>query len=237
MLVAMNQDTDMSSVESLAPPLDSDRSSASPLASVSSAIQDDEISSLEITPPPFEYHHEYKYSTHNQSKTHYRYSSTSSIYSQSYQSTGGRDSIAGSVPTAASYGSTTQFSFHGRRPSASGTQYSHSQVGEDDAGIAAALDLCSFGTPRTGPIHNGDDIPPVPPLPAKFASHKASISVGAANSLYPGFHGPTSRISDERRGPASNEDEHVALTMGRRSVSRGQHDRDEVEEGMFGMEE
>lgn len=214
------------------PAEDSDSSAPSPMPSGSSAIHDDDTSSVETTPPPTieeeDDEMEYSVSGHH-GKENYRYSSQSSVFSQSYQSI---PSMAGSIPVSASYSSTHPQGFNHRRPSTSGTAYSMIPS-EDENKLSAAVESVSFGTPKTLPTET--DIPPVPPLPAQYASHKTTLSSGALSGYsdlgIPA--GPTPRISDERGGyqaPHLGEDEHLS----RRSVSRGHADD---QQGMFAMEE
>ena len=207
---------------------ESDDSSMSPAASGSSELLDEDLSSVETTPPPMSEHVA-------DMRDPKRYSASSSVYSQSYQSAPSASVAASSVPTS------TFGSYHqgfARRPSTSGSVY-NGLSGEDEAGLAAAVELCNFGTPRTGPVL-GDDIPPVPPLPEQYASHKATLSSGSNNfGIYqprPMLPALTSRISDERdvrmRGQGYDHDEFED----QRSVSRGHSD--DYDDGVFGhMEE
>lgn len=58
---------------------------------------------------------------------------------------------------------------------------------DDEAGLAAAIGLCNFGTPRSGPIKTlADDVPPVPPLPARYLGQSANNShpVGSGHGGY-----------------------------------------------------
>ncbi|KAK3070990.1 hypothetical protein LTR53_009473 [Teratosphaeriaceae sp. CCFEE 6253] len=152
-LVAMNQD----------PPTNDSDNSSSPAASGSSDTRDDEVSSAETTPPP---HVEGSY---RDSK---RYSNTSSAFSRSYQSV----FSSGSAP------SHDHASSHHRqwstsstnRPLTANTSIAESYRDEDPQDLAAAVGLlsCSYGTPQTGPTGMPSDVPPVPPLPAKYAAHK-----------------------------------------------------------------
>ena len=120
----------------------------------------------------------------------------------------------------------------------------HADNDEDEAGLAAAVEsLCSFGTPRTGPVHLPADVPPVPPLPARFAgqnSFRLSSGAAATPTLHQGFGMPpplTHRLSDER--DVKMEEGHmpdVDDDYGHRSYSRGRSDEDD--DGVFGsMEE
>ena len=236
-LVTMNQDP--------SGPLDptkateSDHSSASPAASGSSEIQDDDTSSIETSPPPMS---EDAFMPENSEiRDSKRYSSNSSIFSRSYQSGPFGSMAASSIPTTSSYGS---YRYGGiqRRPSTSGVVASGTSASDDEAGLAAAVELCNFGTPRTGPVHLRPDVPPVPPLPERYQSHNAKLSMGSTG--YPMYHHelgllPTlsHRISDERdvkmhRSHADDDDD----DYDQRSISRSRSVEDE--EGVFGrMEE
>ena len=158
-LVGMNQDDPLP--PDTAKTIESDQSSASPDISATSELHDDYISSAETTPPPV---NEPLYFQDNFSTVRTkRNSGTSSAFSRSYQSAPSSSFLAGSVPSS-SYG---QQYPNQRRPSTSGV--ASVIVDEDDAGLAAAVQsLCSFGTPRTGPVHLPADVPPVPPLPAQY---------------------------------------------------------------------
>ena len=229
-LVTMNQDSPLEPEPTKTS--DSERSYDSPAASGSSEIPDDELSSIDTTPPPTS---EYAADVRDSK----RYSTNSSVFSRSYQSMAAGSVAASSVPTS-SYGSFHQQGSM-RRPSTSGSVYNGLPL-EDEAGLAAAVELCNFGTPRTVPTAM-DDIPPVPPLPARYASHNAGRSIGsnAFPPFQPDVAAPalTHRISDERdvkmRGdntPDEEDDEfysHHAAARGR---------SDEYDDGVFGhMEE
>lgn len=135
-----------------------------------------------------------------------------------------------------------------RRPSTSGLTPFHSAVvDEEEATLAAAVEsLCNFGTPRSGPVHLPADVPPVPPLPARFAGQ--NLSKPLANTFPPplqpdyGMLPPpasTQRLSDERdvkmgerRFNSTDDDD----DYDKRSVSHGRSDEDD--DGVFGrMEE
>lgn len=207
---------------------DSDQSSSSPAASGSSEIQDEAVSSAETTPPPTG-------EGPGDIRDSKRYSSNSSVYSRSYQSAPSASLAASSVPTSA-FGSYHQG--FARRPSTSGSVYGGLPI-EDEAGLAAAVELCNFGTPRTAAVL-GDDIPPVPPLPARYISHKATPSAGSNGFTLihqiPTVSSLTCRISDERdvrmQGHADGGesfDEQPPMHRAR---------NDEYDEGVFGhMEE
>ena len=236
-LVTMNQDP--SGPLDPTKSIESDHSSASPAASGSSEIQDDDTSSIETTPPPIS--EDVSMPENSEFRDSKRYSSNSSIFSRSYQSGPSGSMAASSIPTTASYGS-YRYGGSQRRPSTSGPGAIDTSISDDEAGLAAAVELCNFGTPRTGPAYLRPDVPPVPPLPECYQSHNAKLFVGSTG--YPIYHNelglpPTMshRISDERdvkmrQSHADDDDDEYD----QRSISRGRSDEDE--EGVFGrMEE
>ncbi|KAK3701494.1 hypothetical protein LTR37_015468 [Vermiconidia calcicola] len=132
--------------------------SSSPAASGSSE-RDEDLSSTETTPPPH---------ADNAYRDSKRYSNTSSAYSRSYQSV-----FSESVPNGGS-----GFSHHRQwssssngRPLTANTSIAESYRDEDPQDLAAAVGLlsCSYGTPNLRPSGVPSDIPPVPPLPEKYA--------------------------------------------------------------------
>lgn len=155
-LVAMNKESDAG---------DSDHSSLSPPASGSSDLRD-EVSSTETTPPPQMDDHAVGSFPHSNfgHRSIKRYSGNSSAYSHSYQST-----VFSDGGNAHHY---RQWSNVSDRPTTSGTSVagSYHDDGTDHADLAAAVGLlsCSYGTPKSGPVAFPADVPPVPPLPAKF---------------------------------------------------------------------
>ena len=145
------------------PANDSDNSS-SPAASGSSE-RDDDLSSTETTPPPRADH------AYREQK---RYSNTSSAYSRSYQSV-----FSESAPAEHNgFSHYRQWSTSStNRPQTAATSIADSYKDEDPADMAAAMGLlsCRSGnTPKSGPVMMGNDIPPVPPLPEKYANHFSS---------------------------------------------------------------
>ena len=171
-------------------PSDSDNnSSASPAASGSSGLRDDEgYSSAETTPPPMSDH--YGMLDGVNSSRSKRYSGNSSSFSRSYQS-----APSSSLPGngfAGHNGSSVQ-----RRPSSSGL--GRGVEDEEEAGLIAAVQsLCSFGTPRTGAVLLPADVPPVPPLPARFIeqsyhqpsqySNKGTVDLSRQATVVPEGH-------------------------------------------------
>jgi hypothetical protein len=196
-LVAMNTDG--------TPAHDSD--SSSPAASGSSDLRDDDPSSAETSPPP---QSEHAYREPNIK----RYSNSSSAYSRSYQS-----AFSDSAPSASGFGSHyRQWSASSNRPGTANTSIAESYPEEDPADLAAAVGLlsCSYGTPKSGPTALSADIPPVPPLPAKYQG----ASVPGLASRMP-YKSPQDDVDME--DDMSDEETHTS--------SRHQHDDDD---GIFG---
>lgn len=114
---------------------------------------------------------------------------------------------------------------------------------EEEAGLVAAVkSLCSFGTPRTGPVHLPEDVPPVPPLPAKFLGQNLfGLSEGTLTPTFQHSFGVpplTHPLSQERDVSRGRNDEHVSEEdeSYQRTVIRGRSDEDD--DGVFGrMEE
>ena len=163
---------------------DSEQSSASPTASGASEFREEDYSSAETTPPPTSEHitvpDQYE---HGRRK---RLSSNSSAYGRSYQS-----APSTSYSDAGRWlGTSGASGVHGndiQRPTTSGNYpSSHQHVDEEEASLAAAVQsLCSFGTPRSGPVLLPPDVPPVPPLPAQYAGQNINrLSGSMAPPLY-----------------------------------------------------
>ena len=219
---------------------DSDQSSASPAASGASDLQDEYLSSAETTPPPSG-DHMYAHDSFSSIRDK-RNSASSSVFSKSYQSTSSMP--IGSVPLN---GNTFGNHSHGqRRPSTSGIgAQRRPSVDDEEAGLVAAVEsLCSFGTPRSGAVHMPSDVPPVPPLPARFAGQNLNrLSGNAMQTAAPpmlDFPPPSfQRLSNERgalkmssRGSDVVEDDEPD----EHSISRGQTHEDD-DEIMFGGDE
>ena len=167
-LVAMNQDGP--AVVEGAADSGSHPSSDSPAAS-GSAGSGDGMSSVHTSPPPSaEDDDPFMYmSREHRGQPARRRDSTASTHSRSYQSV-----LSVSTFTDATSPGTPGFHVQGSaatdwRP---GMPMHAEQADDDDdaADLAAAVGLlsCSFGTPKTGPLGGADDIPPVPPLPARY---------------------------------------------------------------------
>ena len=229
----MNQDT--SNAPQTAKTVESDHSSASPDASGSSELHDDYVSSAETTPPPM--NEQSYFQDGYKPGRHKRHSGNSSVFSRSYQSAPSSSILAGS-----DYLSGT--SLGQRRPSTSGALAPGSlSVDDDEAGLAAAVEsLCSFGTPRTGPVHLPADVPPVPPLPAQYASQNLQRLSG--NGITPTQRDlayipySTQRVSNERDNRQKNGN-NLAFEDDDVDPEPIPHNRsDDEEEGVFGrMEE
>jgi hypothetical protein len=160
---------------------DSDSSSPSPPASGSDLR--DELSSTDTTPPPQMDDHAVGSlpRSHFGSRSSKRYSANSSAYSQSYQSTVFSDN--------GHSGHYRQWSNVSDRPTTSGTSvagsYQDYQEENDQADLAAAVGLlsCSYGTPKSGAFGLPPDVPPVPPLPAKFLDYNNAHSLSSSTTV------------------------------------------------------
>ena len=229
MLVGMNQDS--SDTAETTKMQDSDHSSASPAASGASDLQDDYLSSAETTPPP---HGENMYAPESFSTAREkRNSASSSIFSRSYQSASSMP--VGSIPISAGQ----------RRPSTSGIgAQRRMSVDEEEAGLAAAVEsLCSFGTPRSAAVQLPPDVPPVPPLPARFASYNINRRSGSAipTMVQPSLDLPPpsfQRLSNERDELRATRRKSNAMEdddLDDHPASRSRNDEDD--EIMFGRDE
>ena len=108
---------------------------------------------------------------------------------------------------------------------------------EDHADLAAAVGLlsCSYGTPKSGPVMLPADVPPVPPLPAKFLGQPTEVQTEKGSIVQP-------YISNEREQRYSHFDREMKdVDMDDDFADDYDHARfrnDEEDEGMFGrMEE
>jgi hypothetical protein len=144
-LVQMNSDN----------PVGNDSDNSSPEAQALSEMRDEDDDSSEASPPPQE---------------NKRNSNNSSAYSRSYQSVFSAD---GAPAVDYRFGHYRQWSTSSsNRPTTANTSIADSYRDEDPQDLAAAVGLlsCSYGTPKSGPTGMPSDVPPVPPLPAKYAS-------------------------------------------------------------------
>ena len=198
---------------------ENDDSSASPAASGSSDVPEDYdsmYSSAETTPPPMSEH--YGMAEGISTSRSKRHSGMSSTYSRSYQS-----APSSSLPTNHSFS-------HYSSP----TGYTSGISGEEENGLVAAVEtLCSFGTPKSGPLYLPADVPPVPPLPARYLEQAQSLK--AENAFQdPGFplaspsYAPMSSEREVRQRPLSQEYD---------QPPKGRDDSQDVDEGVFGSME
>ncbi|KAI9737574.1 MAG: hypothetical protein M1834_009729 [Cirrosporium novae-zelandiae] len=157
---------------------DSDHSSASPEASGSSEYQeeeeeDEDFSSAETTPPP--YPDEPLYSPISSTGFSRKHRSSSSAYSNSYQS---HSPFIGSAPNAST--GFAHFQLMNEQP----------RIRADDEASLAAESLCSFGTPRLSATRFSSDVPPVPKVPEHFLSQSARPMISSGNSFTNSFFSP-----------------------------------------------
>lgn len=177
-LVHMNQDEDGSEHS---PEAESELSSASPDAS--SEVRDG-LSSAETTPPPMDEQEEdddFEMSGMPANWAKRPSVGNASAYSRSFQSIPS-SSFTGSAPLHSPAFSHFRKSSVDTRPSTADTRLHE----DDEADLAAAIGLCNFGTPRTGPVSMTPDVPPVPPLPARYldsSSHPGVRSPSLAPSV------------------------------------------------------
>lgn len=175
-LVNMNQDDETEQ----SPEAESEVSSASPGAS--SEVRDG-ISSAETTPPPMDEPEEdddFEMSGIPANWAKRPSVSNAFALSRSYHSVPS-SSYTGSAPLHSPAFSHFRKSSIDTRPSTADTRLHE----DDEADLAAAIGLCNFGTPRTGPVSMTPDVPPVPPLPARFLdsdSHPGNPSLHLAQS-------------------------------------------------------
>ena len=223
-LVAMNKESD-----------DSDNS-ASPPASGSSDLRD-ELSSTENTPPPqMDDHAVGSYSSHSHFGQHSikRYSTNSSAYSQSYQSAVFSDNGNGHY---------RHWSNVSDRPTTTATSVvgSYPDDGNTDQDMAAAVGLlsCSYGTPKSGAVNLPPDVPPVPPLPAKFLDFNTTRSLSGNTTVTPQQSSMRNSYRYHESKDIDMDDDHFADEEDyRQSHSRSRGRADEDDDAFFGrMEE
>lgn len=184
----------------------SEDSSASPVYSGSSEMQD-EVSSVETTPPPMS--EEYAVPEAK------RYSVSSTGFSRSYRSV----TSSSFVDSAFSPGLLPQ--------RLSGVDFRPTTSGTDDGNLAAATAGLTFGgTPKTRPSV-GNDIPPVPPLPEQYQSYSKSVTLDSMHNPFR-IQAPSlaHQLSDERNYYKTNRDDRQVIPQPL-----------EEEEGMFRMDQ
>ncbi|KAI9929287.1 hypothetical protein ASPWEDRAFT_168873 [Aspergillus wentii DTO 134E9] len=235
---------------------ESELSSASPDAS--SELRDG-ISSAETTPPPMDEDEEDEDDMEMSgmpSNTGKRFSvgNASGYFSHSYQSIPSSSFNASAPLHSPSFSHFRQSSIDTRPSTAENKLHE-----DDEADLAAAIGLCNFGTPRTGPVPMSPSIPPVPALPSRFvdqtssATQSQSLDQSASTAADPLFPNSTPdvflslsynpslsyKVSDERdvrMGDAdrtSRQNHNADVDYG----SRPNH-ADDDDDGVFGhMEE
>lgn len=212
--------------------------SASPPASGSSDLRD-ELSSTETTPPPqMDDHAVGSYSSHLHfgQRSIKRYSANSSAYSQSYQSAVFSDNGNGN-------GHYRHWSNVSDRPTTSGTSVagSYHDDGNTDQDMAAAVGLlsCSYGTPKSGAANLSPDVPPVPPLPAKFLDFSTTQSLSGNTTVTPQQSSMRNSYRYHESKDIDMDDDHFADEEDyRQSHSRSRGRADEDDDAFFGrMEE
>ncbi|KAI9679818.1 MAG: hypothetical protein M1817_004832 [Caeruleum heppii] len=237
-LVAMNQDP--TTPPDSARDFSSEHSSASPAASASPELRDD-ISSTDTTPPPQGDDHMHAAVGGQQKRNSGRGLSTA----YSHEVLGFGSLGPGSVPSTSSNFSHVRHTSSGARSTAS---IGAPSLDRDDeaAGLAAAVELlsCSFGTPRSGPTNLPPDVPPVPPLPARFLGANINNLSGATATPYSPQLGVSSPHDHSLRSTLNEPD--INMDEGEESSfeddgydqrsARGRSD--EEDDGVFGrMEE
>lgn len=215
-LVAMNSKANNTNATTVSTPPDSardfqsDRDSASPLASGYSEQQD--RGSADTTPPP--------HLDASAANAHYR------TYGHPYMA-------AASMPSVSGFGHFRQLS-QDQRPTSSG----RNATGQDDRELAAAVELlsCSFGSnggSRTA--HLPADAPPVPPLPPQYLDQLSGTSF--INS-YPSRAPESFTRGELRRVDAKMEESSESVMDDDDEDMRSRARSDEDDDGVFGrMEE
>jgi hypothetical protein len=215
----------------------SDDSDDSPSPPASSSDVRDGMSSTETTPPPhMDDHAVGSYSSHSHfgHRSIKRYSANSSAYSQSYQSTVFSDN------GNAHY---RHWSNVSDRPTTSATSVagSYPDDGNTDQDMAAAVGLlsCSYGTPKSGAMNLPADVPPVPPLPAKFMDFSTTRSLSGNTTVTPQQSSMRNTYRYHESKDIDMDDDHFAdEDEYRHSNSRSRGRADEDDDAFFGrMEE
>jgi len=150
-------------------------------------------------------------------------------FSHSYRSTGVGSIAGSSVPHDVSY--LRRWSTAERRPSNASVAFSGSPYEQSDlAAAAAGLLSCSIGTPKSGPTHLHGDVPPVPPLPAKYREHNRSRPVS-----YGAFSEKNGDSPKTNSGRFHRQDYNPDVDMEDESNARGRSE--EEDDGIFGTME
>lgn len=239
-LVGMNQDEPAAT--DAGKPNDSDHSSASPAASGTSEIQDDFLSSAETTPPPSgegPYTGESFRTARPESN-----SGVSSLFSRSYQSAPSSSLPRDSAAAMGSFYGRSRSPARRRRPSSSSYgSPTYFAADDDTTSLAAAVELVNFGTPSSRPVHLPPDVPPVPPLPARYVEEyntgppTSSLNPGSLFGVHTDLGIPslsTQTLSNERGAPEEFQTQVKAEQRPQSMQPVRHYDEDE---GVFGQME
>ena len=203
------------------------------------------LSSAETTPPPVDDRdNDFAMSDNMQDTKRFSVSEASTGYAHSYQSGPSSSFMATNSPAFSHF----RHSSIDARPSTT----SETKLPDDiEAELAAAIRLCNFGTPRTGPLAvSTDELPPVPPLPAHFLDQTSAIDESGSsatalteqNVLPPLSFNPSLsyKVSDERSEAKIGHSERESRHRRNDDVDFGtrQAHADDDDDGVFGrMEE
>ena len=239
----LNPDTPPDSAKDMG----SDNSTTSPAASGSSDFRGG-ISSTDTTPPPQsdeQMSATMMAKSSRSARSSKRYSN-GSAFSRSYQSAPSTSVPVGSVPVHSTEPGSSRPS-SGDYRAVAGTLGAHPHD-EEEANLAAAVELlsCSFGTPQSRPVILPTDVPPVPPLPARFLGPLGMNLSGSTAT--PSSHRPAPAPSgsyhygshdarhEQETKMADSEESAEDDYYDQRSVSKERSDEDD--DGVFGrMEE
>jgi hypothetical protein len=161
----------------------------------------------------------------------------SSTYSRSYQSASAASVFSESAPAPQYFSHYRQWSAD-QRPSTSATSIAGSNYeDEDQADLAAAVGLlsCSYGTPKSGPSMLPPDVPPVPPLPARFLGSQTDGSLGSTMTPKASHVFVHAQSYSGKEMDMDNRSEDDDIDMSRRPYSRTRDD--EYDDDVFAMEE
>lgn len=210
----------------------------------------DGLSSAETTPPPMDEEEDDDFEMSGMPTQWTKRPSVNNVsaLSRSYQSIPS-SSYNDSVPLHSPNFSHIRNSSIDNRPSTAKTRLHE----DDEADLAAAIGLCSFGTPRTGPVSMTLDVPPVPALPARYLDSspqsvqsrpnmEAARRDSEANIFSPRSFNPSLsyKVSDEREvrtgsgteAQESRQRRNADVDFGHRPAPM-----DDDDDGVFGLME
>ncbi|TDZ32083.1 hypothetical protein C8034_v011276 [Colletotrichum sidae] len=210
----------------------SDQESASPAAS---GYSDERHSSADTTPPP------QSEGFASSDRPFAKRFGSGGGFGRSYQSAPSTNPlVTGSMPHGSGFSSHFRQNSQDQRPPSSG----RNATGQEDRDLAAAVELlsCSFNSNNGRTVTLPTDAPPVPPLPAQYLDHAASLSSAAGFSTgflnsFPSRQPESFTRGEVRSVDVKMEDNDSGIDdddFDRRSRSRS----DEDDDGVFGrMEE